>query len=244
MARFFGVILTVILACYIAPPALQAQHHDGGGSHAGAGGGGMHAGAGVTSRPAGSLGRPVGPVAPFVNSPVTTFGRAPLAGRPFVRPVRPVVVAPVFGYGFGYGYGYPGYYPYDYSAPYYSPASEPYYSEPQPVYVPGPTDSYGTQSDSDLSYQVGRLTQEVEDLRQQQRAQAAPAPAPSSIYSPVVLIFKDGRQMEVQNYAIIGQTLWVLDEKNSSKVSLDDLDLDATQHENRARGVRFSVPGK
>lgn len=243
MPRFFALILALILACYIAPPALQAQHHGGGGgSHVGGGGGGVHAGAGVTSRPAGSLGRPV---APFVNPPVTTFGRAPaVLNRGFVRPVRPVVVAPVLGYGYGYGYGYPGYYPFDYSSQYYAPAaSEPYYQEQQPVYVPGPGDGYGAQSDADLSYQVGRLTQEVEDLRQQQ-AQAAPARSTSSMFSPVVLIFKDGHRMEIQNYAVIGQTLWVLDEKNSTKIPVDDLDLEATQRENLAHGVRFSVPSR
>jgi hypothetical protein len=61
---------------------------------------------------------------------------------------------------------------------------------------------------------------------------------------PVVLIFKDGHRMEIQNYAIIGQTMWVLDERNSTKIPLSDLDLNATQSENRGRGLRFSIPGQ
>ena len=58
----------------------------------------------------------------------------------------------------------------------------------------------------------------------------------------VSTIFRDGHQLEIQNYAIIGQTLWVLDERNSTKIALSDLDLSATDRENRARGLRFSLP--
>jgi hypothetical protein len=179
------------------------------------------------------------PVTPFVNPPVSVFGRSPVVtSRPFVR-TRPIVIAP-FGYGYGLGYGYGYGYPYDSYSPYYSaPAvAEPYYSEPQQVYSQGATD----QSNAELSYQVGVLSQQVQELRQQQAQAAQTAVTPSA--APVELFFKDGRRMEIQNYAIIGQTLWVLDERNSTKVPLADLDLDATQRENRSRGLRFSLPGR
>jgi hypothetical protein len=177
---------------------------------------------------------------------VNTFGRAPHLGsgvsRPFFRPTRPIVVAPVYGYGYpyGYGYGYGGY-PYDYS-PYYSAptVAEPSYSEPQPVYSQGATD----QSNAELSYQVGELSRQIQELRQQQSQTVQPVPAPASATMPVVLIFKDGRRMEIQNYAIMGQVLWILDERNSTKIPLSDLDLKATQGENRSRGLRFSLPGQ
>ncbi|HEY2384432.1 MAG TPA: hypothetical protein VGK48_24915 [Terriglobia bacterium] len=235
MARAFGVLLLVLaLASFIAPVSLQAQHR---------GGGAAHSGGSVASRPSGSF----GPVAPFRSAPVTGFGRAPIINsRPVIRPVRParpVVVAPIYGYGYGYGY-YP---PYDAYSPYYGYGAgpgyvEPAYSEQQPVYVPGPGDVQPSgQSDSDLSYQVGRLTQEVEQLRQQQAASQAPS---TSASMPVVLVFRDGHRLEIQNYAIIGQTFWVLDDKHSSKIPLSDLDLDATQKENQARGLRFSVPSR
>jgi len=48
--------------------------------------------------------------------------------------------------------------------------------------------------------------------------------------------------MEIQNYAIVGQILWVLDENAATKISVADLDLDATQRENRQRGLRFPLP--
>ena len=68
------------------------------------------------------------------------------------------------------------------------------------------------------------------------QAQAQSAPG-----TPTVLIFRDGHREEIQNYAIIGTTLWVLDERNSTKISVFDLDLDATQKENRSRGLRFPL---
>jgi len=241
---FYIILIAFVVVSLTVPVPLQAQH--GGGSHGGGShGGAVHGGGGVSARPAPSLtGRgPVttgrGPVTPFVNPPVNTFGRAPqFSSRPIHRHERPIVVAPVYGYGYpygGYGYGYP----YDYS-PYYSApvVSEPYYSEPQPVYSQGATD----QSNAELSYQVGELSRQIQDLRQQQAQAAQPVPVPPAM--PVVLIFKDGRRMEIQNYAIIGQTLWVLDERNSTKIPLGDLDLNATQVENRSRGLRFSMPGQ
>jgi hypothetical protein len=234
MTRIYLVILLVfILASFIVPVSLEAQHHGGGGRSGG--------GAGVRSAPS-LTGRPV---TPFVNPPVNAFGRAPHFGSRPIGRSRPIVVAPIYGYG-GLGYYpgyYQGYYPYDYSSPYYpAPAvSEPYYSEPQQAY----SAPAGDQNAADLSYQMGVLSQQIQDLRQQQAQaaqQAQPAPAPMS--APVVLIFKDGRRTEIQNYAIIGQTLWVLDERNSTKVPLADLDLEATQRENRSRGFRFSLPGQ
>src|SRR5262249_39805891 len=142
-----------------------------------------------------------------------------------------------FAPGFGYGYGY--YSPYIWPDPI---VGEPVYS--QPAYAAPPQTPAVSRTEADLSYQVGRLSQEVTDLRQQQAAQAQrpaqPAsPAPSI---PVVLIFRDGHRLEIQNYAVIGQTLWVLDERNRTKIPLSDLDLSATERENRARGVRFSAP--
>jgi hypothetical protein len=56
-----------------------------------------------------------------------------------------------------------------------------------------------------------------------------------------VLVFRDGHRMEITNYAIVGQTIWVLDERNSTRIPVSDLDVDATQKENRIRGLRFQV---
>jgi len=58
-----------------------------------------------------------------------------------------------------------------------------------------------------------------------------------------VLVFRDQHKQEVQNYAIVGQTLWTFAPQRTQKIPLSDLDLAATQKANDERGVDFRVPG-
>ncbi len=67
---------------------------------------------------------------------------------------------------------------------------------------------------------------------------AASDPSPQ----PSVLVFKDGRKLEVGNYAILGQTLFDLTPGHARKIALADLDLDATREQNEARGLTFQTP--
>jgi hypothetical protein len=57
-----------------------------------------------------------------------------------------------------------------------------------------------------------------------------------------VLVFKDGHQQEVANYAIIGATLYDLSDGRTKKVELADLDLTATVKQNDDRGLDFKLP--
>jgi hypothetical protein len=68
---------------------------------------------------------------------------------------------------------------------------------------------------------------------QEERTVAAPA---------TVLIFRDRHREEVQNYAIVGETLWNFAPQHTEKISLDDLDIPATTKTNEDRGVDFRVP--
>ena len=79
----------------------------------------------------------------------------------------------------------------------------------------------------------------------------APASQPSAVAAPpepvvaqpsTLLIFRDGHQTELQNYAIVGDTLFDLADNRSHKIQLADLDLPATRKANDARGVDFQVP--
>jgi len=150
-------------------------------------------------------------------------------GQPFVGVYSPYVWnAP--------SYSVPAYAAPAYVAPtYFGPTTA--YSEP--VYSAPATDAATEQ----LTYQVQRLSQEIELLRQQQALAATPPPAPVPERPPVdiVLVFRDGHRLSIQNYAIVGQTLWILDERTSTRIPVSELDLDATQKENAGRGVR--VPG-
>ena len=58
---------------------------------------------------------------------------------------------------------------------------------------------------------------------------------------PTVLVFRDGHQQEVTNYAIMGQTVYVLDER-TQKIPLANLDVPATVKANDDRGMEFKVP--
>jgi hypothetical protein len=70
--------------------------------------------------------------------------------------------------------------------------------------------------------------------REAERTEAAPA---------TLLVFRDQRKKEVQNYAIVGQTLWNFAPQRTEKIQLADLDLAATTKANDERGVDFQVPG-
>jgi hypothetical protein len=68
-----------------------------------------------------------------------------------------------------------------------------------------------------------------------------PDPAPTA-QPKTELVFKDGRQMEIGNYAIVGSTLYELAGETRHKIALSDLDLDATVKANEDRGIDFTVP--
>ena len=112
---------------------------------------------------------------------------------------------------------------------------------PSPVAVsspPAPAPDY-VQA---LASQIQDLTAEVERLRNVQRPQSTVAPDPLPVLPNTTLVFRDSHRVEIQSYAIIGQTLRVLDKDNSARLALSDLDLDATKKVNQDNGVRFIVP--
>jgi hypothetical protein len=57
-----------------------------------------------------------------------------------------------------------------------------------------------------------------------------------------VLVFKDGHQSDVLNYAIVGDTLFDFADGRTKKILLADLDLPATRKANDDRGVDFQLP--
>ena len=59
---------------------------------------------------------------------------------------------------------------------------------------------------------------------------------------PTVLVFKDGRQLEVSNYAIVGNTLFDLTPGHPRRIALADLNLDRTRQQNEVNGVVFQLP--
>lgn len=124
-------------------------------------------------------------------------------------------------------------------APYWFPSTAEYDSEPLPA-------ASAEEPESQLAAQVGNLAEEVERMREDQTARdAAPPPTRSPVSrveeSPVktLLVYRDGRRVEVQNYAILGPSLWVFTGQGSRQVALSDLDLAATKQSNEERGIDF-----
>lgn len=149
-----------------------------------------------------------------------------------------------------------------YGGTYYAP-----YAYPGYVMDPGVDDSmetdYAAPMNSDRSapdqvrHELDALRSTVEDYRSELRSsrhrddaeakqtaeaksdadQPAPADQPKT-----VLVFRDGHQLEVANYAIVGGMLYDLSAGRTKKVELAELDLQATVKQNDQRGVEFQLP--
>jgi len=92
-----------------------------------------------------------------------------------------------------------------------------------------------------------RRSSEPGSVREKPLAEEPPAKQPRSdepveAQPPTVLVFKDGHQSQVLNYAIVGDNLYELSNGRSIKIALAELDVPATQKENDQRGVDFRVP--
>jgi hypothetical protein len=127
-----------------------------------------------------------------------------------------------------------------YTAPYYA---EPYYpvAEQTPAIV--------ADRESDLFREVDRLRDEVGRLREEhvsrdqaRQATLQPRPPAEEKTPTTILVFRDGRRSEIQNYAIVGQTLWVFTERRAHKMLVTDLDVETTKKVNDDRDVEFRLP--
>jgi hypothetical protein len=65
---------------------------------------------------------------------------------------------------------------------------------------------------------------------------------PAQPQEPSVLVFHDGHQLQIQNYAIVGDFLYDFTPGHVRKVPLSQLDLPATVKANDDRGLDFTLP--
>jgi hypothetical protein len=107
-------------------------------------------------------------------------------------------------------------------------------------YQGGPTvfDRRGAGQESYIPPDYSGPAHAASDAEDSSASDAAPEPP----QPPTTLVFKDGHQIEVSNYAIVNQTLFDLTPGHSRKVALADLDLTATEKQNDDRGVVFQLP--
>lgn len=247
MNRLIVMAVALVFTASLSSNAQMRGGFGGGGFRGGAGfrgGGGFRGGAGfVHSGPAVRFG---GGVSTFRHSGVVIAGRAGFGGNPRVHVFfgnrrvffrRHFISTAPFGFGYGY-------------LPYY-----PYYADYPNTVEPAPATYYSGRNDN--SYEQGRIDQQLQDLRDEVRALreetvASNQPAPQSRYvpekpkaeslPPTTLVFRDGHREDVQNYAIVGDTVWILSESRARKRPLADLDVESTKKANAERGVEFSVP--
>jgi len=129
-------------------------------------------------------------------------------------------------------------YPFD---PFYSG----FYSQPQEPQQPVVVEQ--DNNSRDLALQVQELTDEVQSLRDEQRMResrkdAETRPDPRDDGPNATLVFRDGVQLSVRNYAITGDSVWVLDDHKTQKIPISRLDVAATEQVNARNGVEIHLP--
>lgn len=141
-----------------------------------------------------------------------------------------------YGYGCAWGYGYP--YLWGGIDPYWWWDSDSSYDQDQQDQI-GLANEMNAQS---LDQQ--RMREQGDQDAYARSAPPQPRDAVRTEAAPAtVLVFRDQHKKEVQNYAIVGQTLWSFAPQHTQKIPLTDLDLPATVKANDERGVDFRVPG-
>jgi hypothetical protein len=153
-----------------------------------------------------------------------------------------------FSFGLGYPFAYPYYYGgYSYPAYYsYAPA---YAYPPAYFYTPGYSDDADSDERRRVEYEIERLNQKMDRLLAERegtptditRGKQSTKDVPEK-QKTVMLVFRDKHVQEVENYAIVGTTLWWFSEQRAKKIPLSELDLVATAKLNDERGISFPLP--
>jgi hypothetical protein len=140
-------------------------------------------------------------------------------------------VDPFFGLGDGYGAGYP---------------------YPPPDYYPSQPATSNDNNEVALTAEIQRLSDEIQDLRDERKrdeqTQERPPASSGANLSAVppsantIFVLRDGRRITAKNYAISGQTLWILNENTARKTPLSDIDHAATEKANAENGIEIHLP--
>jgi hypothetical protein len=248
MPKFLPAVSSISFAAVLTlSPVLLAQ-----------GGHGQGGGFGGGSRSTGSM------------SHVQLFPGAPAAGANWGSlggAVVPPIASSSRGYVSGGGYYHYGYrqptsgfgyrrYPAGY-IPYFA-AAYPYLGYFDSGVPPSGGDAYGPPPQDqppDLMMELDAIHQELAQLQQRQAEspyRAAPEYAgpvleqgPSKPTDPpLILIFRDGTQTEVRDFAVVGQVFWDLSGHPTRKFPVSQLNLAATVKANEDRGVEFPPVAK
>jgi hypothetical protein len=156
---------------------------------------------------------------------------------------------PWWGYrGYYGGWGYPWAWGW-YGGVGWSGDNYSYPDQSYPVYAYSTPDNGNAYVTYDQQQEIDRLNDEVARRRADQQSGAAqnsaqPSAPKTEIHGDTVLVFRDRHTEEIQNYAIIGKTLWVFTEQQARKIPIAELNVPATTKANEARGIDFRLPGQ
>ena len=197
---------------------------------------------------------------------VTSFG---FGGHPGFFGVPPSVTSINFGvvpntgfrrphgeFGRGFHHHNQGFVSPLYGGAYYVPYAYPAYIEEPMLGDSGPYEAVAPEQNpaDSIQRELTSLKATINDYRDElrstrteskprfQESAEPPAQQPVADQPRTVLVFKDGHQSTVMNYAIVGSTLYDLSEGRTKKVALAELDLPATMKQNDDRGVEFRLP--
>ncbi|HVI10032.1 MAG TPA: hypothetical protein VND65_17220 [Candidatus Binatia bacterium] len=140
---------------------------------------------------------------------------------------------------FGYGYAVP--YAVDPGAGYGDDAYDNSGGENAENYPDGPPMANDTGADADPSRYLDRGALSASG-HNSPPADSSAEQQDDSPPQPVILVFKDGHQLEIGNYAIVSRTLYDLTPGHTRKIEMSLLDLEATERINEDRGVIFQWP--
>ncbi|HSU30317.1 MAG TPA: hypothetical protein VLJ11_03700 [Bryobacteraceae bacterium] len=222
---------------------------------AGQGPRGAHGGAMGVPHTAGRIGSPAGgrpyPVPPSValQHPELRPHSAGFTG------IRPGAYSQSGGYYYQRGRG--GYLPYTYGLPYLPIFDYGDYGASQQNSAIA--DAVAAQAQNAaatqnlLGEQVQRLSAEVENLRDQAASQPAPAqqssptpqaqpapdPDPAPPRPPITVVLKNGNRVQVQNYAVMGQTFWDFTTQPARKIPVSNINVPESINASSASGAEF-----
>jgi hypothetical protein len=161
---------------------------------------------------------------------------------------------PYYRCHYPWGWGYQGYYGYPLAWGWYggegvgwsSGADYSYPAESYQTYDSATADNLSAYLAYDQQQKIDRLNDEVARLRAEgvpdAPADTAPQQPAAQVSADTVFVFRDHRSEEIQNYAIVGKTLWVFTEQRARKVPIAELDVPATTKANEDRGIEFRLP--
>lgn len=143
------------------------------------------------------------------------------------------------------GYGYVGYPYFPYLG--YAETGFDNFAESAPIY---PAEGIGVEpaAGNEVTRQLEQLSAQIDDLQSrlnegQQGKQTSAASGtvepeqPSA--PPLTVVLSDGRTLKVQNYAVVGDTLWDLSSQPVRKIPAAKIDLPASSKASESSGVEF-----